>query len=284
MSTDNEALRLGIVPLRPLGLSDLLNGTVEALRRNASALFGTALLVAVTAELVSALVTVLALGGIPQAPTVINSFGDARAFLIATAIAALVTGVVGVVLTGVVNVVVPRAVFGHTTGLGAALRAVAPRLPSLLGVFLLVTVLIGGVGAIGVGAAIADPLGVLVFLAAMVGVLYAAIALSFAASVVVVEGKDVLTALRRSRVLVHAVGWWRVFGITILAGAVVGLAGILLSTVFDAVSGGSTVGVGLATIVAGAAFGPVTVVLQTLLYVDHRCRSEGIEGLWRESA
>ncbi|CRK58563.1 putative integral membrane protein [Alloactinosynnema sp. L-07] len=284
MSTDNEALRLGIVPLRPLALADLLKGTTEALRRNASALFGTALLVAIAAGLVTALVTVLALGGVPQAPTVISSFADARPFLIATAIATLVNGTFGVLLIGVVNIVVPRAVFGHTTGFAAGLWAVAPRLLSLFGVFLLVTGMIVGVGAVGLGAAIADPVGVLVFLGAMVGIIYASAALAFASSVVVVEGLDVLTALRRSRALVHAVGWWRVFGIMLLAGAVAGLAGILLDAVFAAVSGGAAVGVTLATVITSAVFAPVTAVLQSLLYVDHRCRSEGIEGLWRESA
>ncbi|WP_436501201.1 hypothetical protein [Actinokineospora sp. HUAS TT18] len=284
MSTDNEALRLGIIPLRPLTLSDLLTGTVEALRRNASALFGAAAAVAIVAEVVTALVTVLALGGIPTAPQVVTSFSDMRQFFVAAAIAGLVSGMFGVIVVGVVNVVVPRAVFGHTTGLRAALRAVASRLPRLLGVFVLVTGMIVAIGAIGVGATIADPIGVLVFIGAMVAITYAAIALSFASSVVVVEGLDVLSALRRSRALVHAVGWWRVFGIMLLAGAAVGLAGLLLSSLFDALSGGSAVATALATVVAGAVFAPVTTVLQSLLYVDHRCRSEGIEGLWRESA
>ncbi|SDI88027.1 hypothetical protein SAMN05192558_102489 [Actinokineospora alba] len=286
MSTDNEALRLGIVPLRPLGLPDLVGGTVQALRRNPRALFGGGLLVAVIAELVTVAVTVLVVGGLPAAPTTeIPTFAELRPFLIATMIALLVVEVMALVLVGVVNVVVPRAVFGHVTGLRAALTAMLPKLPRLLGILAAIGAMMIGIAVIAVGAIVlGGEAGVLLAFPAVVAVVYLSMAFSFAASVAVVEDQGVIESLRRSRTLVHAVGWWRVFGILLLAGLATGIVAAIVGALFETVSGGSSLGTSLATVLTSAVFAPATTVLTTLLYVDHRCRSEGIEGLWREAA
>jgi hypothetical protein len=280
----DEALQLGIVPLRPLTLSDLIGGAVQALRRNAAALIGTGLIVAVVGELFGIGVTVLATGSMaPDPPAAFTSWSDIQPYLTSAGIAAVVMLMANIVLTGVGNVVVSKAVFGHTTGLGAAMRAVAPKLLPLFGVLVLTWLMFVGLGAIGVTAMLASPVGILVMLGALVGIMYLSIALAFSSSVVVVEGLGVLAALQRSRTLVHAVGWWRVFGITLLVGVVGMLMGAIVGSVFGLVSGGSSVGVTLGTIVVSTVYGPASVVLNSLLYVDHRCRSEGVEGLWREA-
>ncbi|MBC6449337.1 hypothetical protein [Actinokineospora xionganensis] len=286
MSTDNEALRLGIVPLRPLTLSDLVSGTVQALRRNPRALFGGGLIVAVLAELVTVAVTVLVVGGLPEVPTTaMPTFAELRPYLIATLIALLVVEVMALVLVGVVNVVVPRAVFGHVTGLRTALSAMLPKLPRLFGILAAIGVMMLGIAAIAVGAiAVGGEAGMLLALPGVVAIVYLSMAFTFAASVAVVEDKGVIESLRRSRTLVHAVGWWRVFGILLLAGLATGIVSAIVGAVFETVSGGSALGISLATILTSAVFAPAMTVLTTLLYIDHRCRSEGIEGLWREAA
>lgn len=286
MSTDNEALRLGIVPLRPLTLSDLVSGTMQALRRNPRALFGVGLIVAVVAELVTVAVTVLVVGGLPAVPTTeFPTFEELRPFLVATMIALLVVELMALVLVGVVNVVVPRAVFGHSTGLRAALTAALPKLPRLFGILVAVGMMMIGIATIAVGAMVlGGEAGLVLAFPAMVAVVYLSIAFSFAASVAVVENLGIIDSLRRSRTLVHAVGWWRVFGVLLLAGIATALLAAIIGAVFEGVSGGSSVGTSLASVLTSAVFAPATQVLATLLYVDHRCRSEGIEGLWREAA
>ncbi|MDQ3405518.1 MAG: hypothetical protein M3548_19355, partial [Actinomycetota bacterium] len=207
-----EALQLGIVALRPLTLPDFVSGTAQALRRNAGALLGVGFAVAVAAELLTWLVVTLTVGEVPAQSTVAADAQDwatIRPYLIAMSIRVAVVALLGLLLVAVVNVVVPRAVFGHTTGARAAVGQAASALPRLLGVMLLMFAFFAAPILVGVLALLAGPLGVLVFLPVLVGVVYLAIAFGFGYSVAVVEGAGGAVALERSRKLVHAVGWWR---------------------------------------------------------------------------
>lgn len=276
-----EALRLGIVPLRPLTLSDLVSGTIEALRRNKGALFGVGLLVAALTELVVWGLVVLVLGEVPGPLPLDAEWSQIRTYLLATLIRLVVIGVLGLVVHAVVNAVVPRAVFGHTVRAGAALRAGAPRLPALLGALALTSVLVGALAGLTVLSLLTGVFALLLMVPPFVAMVYLAVAFLLAPSAIVVEGAGPVAALHRSRQLVHAVGWWRVFGVMLLSNLVVGLLSAVVSMLFDQVSEGSALAESLAAIMAGAVLAPAALVLQSLLYVDHRCRSEGIEGLWR---
>ncbi|MGX7824960.1 hypothetical protein ACTG9Q_07695 [Actinokineospora sp. 24-640] len=274
----DPALRLGIVPLRPLTVPDLLRGAIDAVRRNPAALLGVGLVVAVLSELAVWAVLVLTLGEVPG-PADLGGELDLTP-LLAAMIRIVVVSVVAVVLEAVVNTVVPRAVFGHSMGAVAALRAGSPRLPALLGVLALTGVLIGGVAAVAALVMLASPLfGPLLVLPLFVLILYLAVALLFAPSLVVVENLSPPAALVRSRALVHGppAGWWRVLGVVLIAA----LAGSLLSVLVETIGGGGMFASALAAIVVGTVVTPPTLALHALLYVDHRCRTEGIEGLWR---
>ena len=77
--------------------------------------------------------------------------------------------------------------------------------------------------------------------------------------------------------------FWRVFGITLLAGIIVAVAGGILQlpfTVVGAVSGsgiGGTVILVIGTIAAGTVTRPITAGVTVLLYVDMRMRKEGLD-------
>jgi hypothetical protein len=106
--------------------------------------------------------------------------------------------------------------------------------------------------------------------------------LSLVTPVVVLENETPARALARSWRLVTR-SFWRVFGITLLAGIIVAVAGGILQlpfTFLGAVSGsgvGATVIIVIGTIAAGTVTRPITAGVTVLLYVDMRMRKEGLD-------
>ncbi|GLW94468.1 hypothetical protein [Actinokineospora globicatena] len=279
------AIQLGIVPLRPLTLPDFVSGTVGALRRNARALLGVSLLVAVSGELLRLLVSTLVLGEVPVLeefkPGATVDWDALYPYATDLAISMVSILLLSIPLTAVVNVVVPRAVFGHTTSARHALREALPHLGRLALVTLVTVLIYGGLIALAVLVLTAGGgAGALIALPLLVGALYLAVAFTFVGSVVVVEGLGPIAALDRSRTLVHTTGWWRLAGFSVLLNVVLGLFGMVVTALFTRLSGASLLGDTLAVILTGTLTGVITMVFQCLWYVDYRARAEGIEGLW----
>ncbi|OLR91726.1 hypothetical protein [Actinokineospora bangkokensis] len=284
-----EPLRLGVVPLRPLGLGDLLSGAVQAVHRNAGPLLGFALLLMLCVELLRWVVSTLVLGGLPDSAGVVSATGVLNRSLLSdvavdTLIQSTLSGLLGLVFTGVLTVVVIRSVFGHSPGLRQAFAESAPALPRMFVAWLVQALLVGAILAAALLlVAVLGPLAVLVLLGAIVAVLYLTTAFSFSLFAVVMEDSPALASLGRSRQLVHAVGWWRVFGISMLVGLVSLLLVSVVQAVFSVVSGGSMVTEILAAAVVSAAQLAYGGAVSCLLYFDHRARTEGIEGLWQKA-
>ncbi|MDN3295129.1 glycerophosphoryl diester phosphodiesterase membrane domain-containing protein [Streptomyces ficellus] len=126
---------------------------------------------------------------------------------------------------------------------------------------------------------------------------------TFAPAVAVFEGKGTFAALARSAELVRG-SWWRIFGISLLAALIVGMANYLLQLPFSFVgpfvSGGSGDGEPnsetIAVIVTIAAFAVVAQMIGQiiaavfsqlvtgLLYVDQRIRKENLAVSLAEAA
>jgi hypothetical protein len=284
--SEDIGLRLGIVPLRPLNVPDLLRGALDAVRRHPGALLGIGFAVAVVGELAARLAVLVAFGGDPAGLDLTGHPGSAFPPFAASLLRTAVFGLVGIVLAAVVNTVVPRAVFGHTTRASAALRAGSPSMPALLGVAVLTGLLVGaaaGLAALGSLAVAISPLGLVLALPPLGLMLYLSVVLLLAPPVAVVERLGPVAALRRSRELVHdgAGGWWRVFGVALIA-SLVGMAiKVAVYSVFDAISGGTAFADTLGAILVATLVTPWTLALHALLYVDARYRVEGSEGLWR---
>ncbi|PPK63942.1 hypothetical protein V5P93_001848 [Actinokineospora auranticolor] len=288
-ATDHTgALRLGIVPLRPLKLGDILSGAWQALRLNAGALVGVSLLVTAASEVLTRLIAGASASSATQVvtSTAVDStkvnWSGLWSLLGSFGLLIVIIGLFSVVISGVVNVVVPRAVFGHGTSASAALRGLRPSVGKLIGVSLLswlVYLLIGAIAVFGIVAT--GQSGSLLVLPVFGIIAYLATAWSFAPSVAVVEGLGPAEALARSKSLVHAVGWWRVFGYMALVGAMTGLVLGALTALLATVTHDNGAVDAVVTILATTVITPFTQTVQTLLYVDHRARTEGIEGLWR---
>ena len=106
--------------------------------------------------------------------------------------------------------------------------------------------------------------------------------LSLVTPVVVLENASPGRALARSWRLVNR-SFWRVFGITLLAGLIVAIAGGILQLPFTLLGAAAGSGIGgtvilvIGAIAAGTVTRPITAGVTVLLYVDMRMRKEGLD-------
>ncbi|MEO6143484.1 MAG: hypothetical protein ABIP19_05840, partial [Dermatophilaceae bacterium] len=242
----------GIVPLRPLQLGDILDGAVKSVRYNPASMVGLSLLVLGAFLVPSA---ALGIGATHLMADFLSRFGpEAEAFLgvPSTLVQTIFTALATAVLSGLLVHVVGQAVLGRKPDIGQTWRSTRGRLLPLLeltvlsGLFtLLSTALLIGPGVLllvndSIGA------GVALLLLGLLGLLVVALTvstkISMAAPAIVLEGHGVLAGLRRSFALTKGAAFWRILGITVLAGILAGIAGSLLGLPF------SIIGIGLAAV------------------------------------
>lgn len=297
----------GVVPLRPLGLGDLLGGAVQTIRRNPAATTGTALLVTAVFMVVPVLASVtLGASGVGREFTLTGTedpFGGAGgvAYYGISVLSALLSGLASVVISGLMVRVVGAAVVGRPMRAGEAWRRTRRRLPALVGLSLvgglLTLVLLGVPVGLGVAAYALSGSGLLAVLLGLLLLLGAAVAavwvwtrfLLLAAPALVLEDLGVGAALRRARAL-SAGQFWRLFGVALLAvvlGNIVAqvvavpfaVLGVVLAFVVP--TGWSLpallLSTNLATVLTGALVGPFSAGVTGLQYVDQRFRKEGLD-------
>ena len=304
-SYDEPARRAvrGVIPLRPLGVGEVLDGAVAVIRAVPRPVFAFSAGVAVVTALLDLLVTLTLLG--PLTSTTASEVDSSDPFavytgsvLVGTGLTLLISVISAAVLAGIVTAVVGRALFGTPTSLGEAWSQVRPRLPRLLLLSLVVGLAVYGAffGSIAVLAllALAGPggvlLGVLLLFLGSAAAVWLYIRWSLAPAVLVLERQGVRASLKRSGVLV-ARSWWRIIGVLLLAlvialfvSLVVQLPFQLLGySPFDGLSAdyeltttqaviGAVSGAFASTVVA-----PFSAGVRSLLYVDRRMRAEGLD-------
>jgi hypothetical protein len=266
---------VGGIPLRPLGVGDVLDGTFTTIRRNPRATIG---LAAVLITLQQALlVGAQLLTG--EIPTLTSFDGDTVSLQLVGGfgglIGTLLSAVVGAVLTGMLVVVVSEDVLGRRVTAGQVWARVRPRLGALL-----------------VAAAIAGllPYVGLIFLVIPGVILWGAWALTTPA--LVLEGLGPFQALRRSWQLVRP-AFARVWSIRTLSELLAlliqylvavpfAIGGALVAFALGAEEGSELPVVALALLVlggiaAGTLTAPFLAGVLALLYVDRRMRAEGLD-------
>ena len=289
----------GIIPLRPLSLSDIYNGAAVYIRANARVTLGlTAVVVVITQllTLAAALGPLAAASRQRTAPPDELTGGDVGAWALAGGLSGLVGWLSGTLLTGMLAVIVGRAVFGSTIGAGETWARLRGRLPALIGLVALefaglmllcgtVGVIVGAIAAAGnAGATVI--LGFPLVLVSIAALIYLYTALSFAPVLIVLERLPVTGAIRRSFTLVHN-SFWRVLSIRVLTWLVVTLIAGAIAVPFELVGNlldGPTVPVllGLTVGAVGSAIGqiitaPFSAGVDVLLYADRRIRSEAFD-------
>ena len=305
----DSAPKPGVIPLRPLGLGEILDGSFATIRRNPKATLGIAAIImtisaVITSSLAVSLVSLPSPGqnlSSQQAAHLLGQiFADALPVL---GVTVLLTIIVQAVLAGLLAPIIAREVSGQRISAGDAWRVAAPRLPRVL--LATVLVVLAGLGpllllgfilligfAAGAPPVIYAAIGVPGFFVAVVLSIWFSTMFSLVTPVVVLERERPGAALARSWRLVRR-SFWRVFGIILLAGLIVAVASAILqlpfsflSTLFGGARGFSagTVIAVIGTIAAGTVTRPISAAVTVLLYVDMRMRKEGLDLALRTAA
>lgn len=289
----------GIIPLRPLSLSDIFNGAAAYIRTNVKVVLGLTTIIVISTQIITLIAAagpLAAASRLRTAPADELTGGDVTAWLLSTGLAGVVGWLADVLLSGMLTVVVGRAVFGSTIGAGETWARIRGRLPALIGLVAVESVglimLSGLVGLIiaAVGAAANSGAGVLVglplVLMSVAAVVYFYTVLSFAPVLIVLERLPVFDAIMRSITLVRN-SFWRVLGIRTLTWVVVALVAGAVAAPFNfvghlLVGPGGPLLIGAIVGAVGSAIGriitaPFSAGVDVLLYTDRRIRSEAFD-------
>ena len=297
------ALKPGVIPLRPLSLSDIFNGAVAYIRANPKATLGLTTVVVVVAQLLALILSVGPLAFTGELQPSLSGEEVSPGVVLGSSASSLAgagaTWLSSILLSGMLTVVVGRAVFGTSITISEAWQRLRPRLWALIGftvievigavVLVAVVVLIISGVAVAAGGVAAAVAGVPLVLALIVGLVYLGVMLSFAPSVIVLERLQIVPAISRSFKLVRN-DFWRVLGIRLLGGIVAAVIAGAVTVPFSfggqilLVSGSSTLAalIALVLLSIGSAIGqiitaPFSAGVVVLLYTDRRIRAEAFD-------
>lgn len=317
----------GIIPLRPLSVTEILSGAFAAMRVNPRAMFLPSAVVMTVLGALTALTSLLldqsrsaddlsVMLGTSQGTQAEVSMGwaDVLRALAGDTASTVILGLLGTaaqaLLTGLLIVTVSRAALGRIITPSEAWSRTRPRLPRLIGLSVLTTVLyalvaavIGGVVvgtiALSVALAPASSTGVIHVILTVLGVLAELVvgALAFAVlwvrlalapATLVLEGIGVGASLRRSWQLTRG-GFWRILGALLLAvvitSALTSALTLVVTSAVAVIGGlilGASTGVIAAVIVLASSLASVVVIpffpaTCALAYTDQRMRREGLD-------
>lgn len=302
-----QAPKPGVVPLRPLGLGELLDGAVAIVRRYPRPTLGLGAIVALLTTLANIALVAFAFRPFLELDEAAIEAGDTDAILgalgpalVGFTVTALLTVVGGTLMTGAIAAVVGKAVLGVPLSFGETWKQVRGQFPRLLALALLVIVICTGIMLIGVVIGVAmiavsgwlALAGVPLILVAVAAALYVYYRLALAPCVMVLEQAGVFPSMRRSGILVKG-DWWRVFGILLLTAFIAGIVGQIFQVPFAFLGTGDFSGVvdpgaelfgvryltltALGQGLAATLITPFSAGVLALLYVDRRMRAEGLD-------
>ncbi|MER5311191.1 hypothetical protein ABT034_25760 [Streptomyces sp. NPDC002773] len=303
------AAKPGVIPLRPLGVGEILDGAVKTLRTY----WRTVLTISVTVAVITQVASILAQRYlVPAAPAanpdatpaeaLEQSLDSAQASLIGLGPVLLVTLMASVACAALLTVVISRAVLGRPVSLSSAWQEARPRLLQLIGLTLLLAAMAAAVVLTGMlpGLLIGGAAGAVLLLLGGFGGLAAAawliVRYSLASPALMLERQGVIPSLKRSAKLVQG-SWWRMCGIILLTQLLIlvfsmiiaipfAIAGIAADTDgFSGLLSGSTatfgwpflIITGIGSVITSAITYPISAGVTVLLYVDQRIRREALD-------
>ncbi|MFF7449313.1 MULTISPECIES: glycerophosphoryl diester phosphodiesterase membrane domain-containing protein [unclassified Streptomyces] len=304
------AAKPGVIPLRPLGVGEILDGAVSTMRTYWRTVLGISLTVAVVTQTLVILLQGLVLDDLDTAAPGADATPDelARALgdtLLSSSVIFLISLIGTIAATALLTTVTSRAVLGKSVTTGEAWRDARPQVPKLFGlIFLLIVIafaivtagvlpglLVGLAGSGDAGAGLA----VLGGLAAGVVALWLMIRFSLASPALMLEKQGIVKSLTRSAKLVRG-SWWRVFGIqllaTVIANVVASIVVIPFTFLAAALDGEGVTGLldtssdlgwtylivsGIGSVIGAMITFPITAGVTVLLYIDQRIRREALD-------
>ncbi|MFF3851414.1 glycerophosphoryl diester phosphodiesterase membrane domain-containing protein [Streptomyces sp. NPDC002328] len=303
------AAKPGVIPLRPLGVGEILDGAVTTMRTYWRTVLGISLAVAVVIEIAVVLLQGLVLADTTDSSAVLSdpsatidektdAMGDV---MVNSGVVGLVALIGTIIATALLTAVTSRAVLGKPVTAGEAWRDARPQLLKLFGLVFLLLLMVAGITTVAVlpgallGGAGGGALVVLGMLASFVVALWLWFRFSLASPALMLEKQGVLKALSRSAKLVRG-SWWRVFGIQLLSLIIAtviamivavpfAILGALLSdggiTAFAEGGGGRgwtyLVVAGIGSVIGSLVTFPLTAGVVVLLYIDQRIRREALD-------
>lgn len=258
------------LPLRQMGIGELIDAAVRLYRLEWKALMGIVAFVVVPVTFLELWATQILLGEIGPTPTSTDAFGEV--LVVTLAFVAVQFLIVQPFLVAATARAAADVYLGAPVTIGGTYRYALGRLPSILAITILST--------------LAALLG---FVLLIIPGIIALVRLAFAPVALVVEGQRGADAMRRSWRLTKGF-FWRTLGTLLLSGVIVAIVSGIISIPGDLAVQAlgpdawaiSTLVTALATVLV-TPFGMVVIVL---LYFDLRIRKEGfdIEVMARELA
>lgn len=303
------AAKPGVIPLRPLGVGEILDGAVSTLRAHWRTVLGITITISVITQIGEILVQRYLVPKPPAVnphPTPDEALRQAQdqlsATLVGLAPTTAITLIATLFTTALLTVVISRSVLGRPVDLAEAWREARPRLPQLLGLTLLLPLIAAVVMTVGLlpglllGSGAGVALAVLGGLAGAVVTLWLMIRFALASPALMLERQGVIQSMRRSAKLVRG-AWWRTFGVLALTTLLTMLVSMIIAipfTViafavdgqgFDSLFSGTPpdfgwpflVITGIGAVIATSITYPISAGVTVLLYVDQRIRREALD-------
>ncbi|MFF7206417.1 hypothetical protein [Streptomyces sp. NPDC008141] len=303
------AAKPGVIPLRPLGVGEILDGAVSTLRAHWRTVLGITITVSVISQICNILVERYLLPTPPEvdpdadpSEALRQSVDSLQASLVAMGPSILIALVGTLFTTALLTMVISRSVLGRPVSLSEAWQEARPRLPQLLGLTLLLPLMSAGILGvalvpgllIGGGAGVA--LAVLGGLVAGPVILWLMVRFALASPALMLERQGVIQSLRRSAKLVQG-AWWRTFGIIALTLLLTLLVSMIIAVPFSVIAlavdgtgfgdlfSGTTpefgwaflIITGIGSVIASSITYPISAGVTVLLYIDQRIRREALD-------
>lgn len=307
------AAKPGVIPLRPLGIGEILDGAVSTMRTYWRTVLGISLTVAIVTEIAIILFQGFVLDDSSTTDTLndstatVSEVGSALGTTLVGSGAVLLITLLGTIFaTALLTTVTSRAVLGKPVTTSEAWRDARPQLPKLFGLTILLPLIAVAIVAIGtlpgvvVGVTASGDAGIALAviggLGAGVVALWLMTRFSLASPALMLEKQSVFKSMSRSAKLVRG-SWWRVFGIQLLATIIANIMASIIVIPFTflaaALSGDGITGFldsdsgslgwtfliisGIGSVIGSMLTFPITAGVTVLLYIDQRIRREALD-------
>ncbi|NEB06121.1 glycerophosphoryl diester phosphodiesterase membrane domain-containing protein [Streptomyces sp. SID13726] len=306
------AAKPGVIPLRPLGVGEILDGAVSTMRTYWRTVLGISLTVAVVTQVLVILLQGFVLNDSAGTEALNDPSASAEELsralgetLVGTSVVFLISLIGTVAATALLTTVTSRAVLGKPVTTSEAWRDARPQVPKLFGlIFLLLlitfgVILVGALPGILVAASGSNGGGIALAVLGIVGAAVVAVWLmirfSLASPALMLEKQSIVKSMSRSVKLVRG-SWWRVLGIQLLATIIANIVAaivVLPFTFLAAALSGEGVGgfvegtgdlgwtflivSGIGSVIGSMITFPITAGVTVLLYIDQRIRREALD-------
>lgn len=287
-----QSHRPGIIPLRALRVTEILDGAFKAIRHNPKVVFGVTLPVAGISSLLQTFAMLQLFAQLEYDYLGADFELDSSGLYLNLLVVAINLLMIPLV-TGILTISVSQSTLGRKRTLRDIMRQIKGRKAALVGISLVVFLLsISPVllPVFGMFLTANASLGtfvltlILTVLATIVGIVYLTTRFLFVTQVVVLERQPAFQAIKRGWLLTRG-SFWRILGIYLLASLIASVVSSIVSTPLGFLAGlltgvSTTLGsilIGSSTVVTLMITIPFSAAVAAILYIDVRMRREGLD-------